>query len=135
MRDIVHKAGHGHAVSIDSAGIGAWHVGAPPDQRSISVAKAHGIDITGLRGRQISAADFAAFDLILGMDMSNVRDLSALAPAAMAGKVHLFMRYATGHAGDVPDPYYETADVFEALYQMLEAGCLSLLARLEERAS
>ncbi|MCA1406982.1 low molecular weight phosphotyrosine protein phosphatase [Ensifer sp. IC3342] len=135
MRDLADKAGHGHTVSVDSAGIGAWHVGAPPDQRSISVAKAHGIDIARLRGRQISVADFAAFDLILGMDMSNVRDLSALAPAAMVGKVHLFMRYATGQAGDVPDPYYEAADVFEALYQTLEAGCLSLLARLEERAS
>lgn len=135
MRDIAHKTGRGHAILVDSAGIGAWHVGAPPDQRSISVAKAHGIDITGLRGRQISAADFAAFDLILGMDMSNVRDLSALAPEAMAGKVDLFMRYATGQPGDVPDPYYEAPDVFEALYQMLEAGCLSLLERLGERAS
>ncbi|MCA1442012.1 low molecular weight phosphotyrosine protein phosphatase [Ensifer sp. IC4062] len=135
MRDLAHKAGCGHAVLADSAGIGAWHVGAPPDQRSISVAKAHGIDIAALRGRQISAADFAVFDLILGMDMSNVRDLSALAPPTMAGKVHLFMRFATGQAGDIPDPYYEGPEVFEALYQMLEAGCLSLLARLEERAS
>ncbi|MBP1885628.1 low molecular weight protein-tyrosine-phosphatase [Sinorhizobium mexicanum] len=135
MRDLAHKAGHGRAILVDSAGIGAWHVGAPPDQRSISVAKAHGIDIAALRGRQVSTADFAAFDLILGMDMSTVRDLSALAPPAMTGKVHLFMRYATGQAGDVPDPYYEAAEVFETLYQMLDAGCLSLLARLGDRAS
>ncbi|MDK1387479.1 low molecular weight protein-tyrosine-phosphatase [Sinorhizobium sp. 8-89] len=136
LRDLAERAGHGGAVSIDSAGIGGWHIGAPPDQRSISVAKAHGIDIAALRGRKITTADFSAFDLILGMDMSNVRDLSVLAPSAMAGKVHLFMHYATGRDGDVPDPYYEeAADAFEAVYQMLEAGCLSLLARLGERAS
>ncbi|HXV32161.1 MAG TPA: low molecular weight protein-tyrosine-phosphatase [Sinorhizobium sp.] len=133
MRDLARRTGHGEAISVDSAGTGAWHVGDPPDRRSTAVAKAYGIDIADLRGRQIAAADFGAFDLILGMDRSNVRDLRALMPAA-AHKVHLFMNYAMDRDDDVPDPYYESADAFEALYQMLEAGCSSLLAKLQ-RAS
>jgi protein-tyrosine phosphatase len=96
----------------------------------VAVAGAHGIDIANLRGRKIGIADFEAFDLILGMDRSNVRELRALAPAA-ADKVHLFMNYAVGRNDDVPDPYYESAHAFEALYQMLVAGCSSLLAKLE----
>ncbi|WEX77313.1 low molecular weight phosphotyrosine protein phosphatase [Sinorhizobium numidicum] len=134
MRDLASRAGHSSAIVVDSAGTGAWHIGDPPDRRSIAVARAHRIDIAGLRGRKIGAADFAAFDLILGMDSANVRDLLALAPSTAAEKVHLFMHYAAGRHNDVPDPYYETADAFEALYQMLEAGCSSLLAKLE-RAS
>ena len=131
MRELASRAGHGEVVSVDSAGIGAWHIGHLPDRRSIAVAKAHGIDITDLRGRRIAAADFAAFDLILGMDRRNVVELRRLASPATAHKVHLFMKFATGRNLDVPDPYYETADAFEALYQTLEAGCSSLLAKLE----
>ena len=131
MRDLVERAGRAHWISIDSVGIGAWHLGDPPDRRSIAIAKIHGIDITGLRGRQIEAADFEAFDLIFGMDRSNMRDLHALAPSAMAHKLHLFLDYAAGWEDDVPDPYYETAGAFEALYQTLDAGCSSLLAKLE----
>ncbi len=131
MRDIAKRRSHAASISVDSAGIGGWHVGAPPDRRSIAVAKAHGIDLTGLRGRKIAAADFTAFDLILCMDKSNLRDLRLLAPAATAHKVHLFQTFAAGRDEDVPDPYYEPAEAFEALYQTLEAGCSSLLARFE----
>lgn len=120
---------------VDSAGTGAWHVGDPPDRRSIRAAQQHGIDISGLCGRQVGLEDFTAFDLILGMDESNVATLKRLAPEGTAEKVHLFLGYATGRNQDVPDPYYEGAEAFEALYQMLEAGCSSLLERLGERTS
>ena len=87
------------------------------------------------RGRQLRAEDFRDFDLILGMDENNVRTLKRLAPEGAAGKVHLFLDYASGRRQDVPDPYHEGAEAFEALYQMLEAGCSSLLVRLGERTS
>lgn len=134
MRELAGRARYGDVISVDSVGIGAWHIGHPPDRRSIAVAKAHGIDIRDLRGRQIGAADFGRFDLVLGMDSRNVSELLRLASPQTAHKVHLFMKFATGRNDDVPDPYYETADAFEALYQTLEAGCSSLLAKLE-RAS
>lgn len=123
------------ALEVDSAGTGAWHIGYPPDNRSIEAARHHGIDIAALRARQVQADDFRDFDLILGMDENNVRTLDRLAPEGTAGKIYLFLNYATGSDEDVPDPYYEGPEAFEALYQMLEAGCSSLLERLGERAS
>ncbi|PDT83441.1 protein tyrosine phosphatase [Sinorhizobium sp. BJ1] len=130
MRALARRAGYGEAVSVDSAGLGAWHIGHLPDRRSIEAAKAHGIDITDLRGRQIATVDLADFDLILGMDRRNVAELQRLASLETMHKVHLFMKFAAGRNDNVPDPYYETADAFEALYQTLEAGCSSLLAKL-----
>jgi protein-tyrosine phosphatase len=135
LRALAEQKGLALALEIDSAGTGAWHIGDPPDRRSIQAARRHGIDISTLRGRQVAAADFSDFDLILGMDENNVRTLKRLAPDGMAQKVHLFLDYASGGQRDVPDPYYEGPEAFEALYQMLEAGCSSLLERLGERTS
>lgn len=135
LRELAARRGLVAEISVDSAGTGAWHIGDPPDRRSIEVARRHGIDISGLRGRKVGKPDFEAFDLILGMDGENVRALRQMAPAELSAKVHLFMAYASGRDQEVPDPYYDGPEAFERLYQMLEAGCSSLLERLDERAS
>ncbi|MBP1858536.1 low molecular weight protein-tyrosine-phosphatase [Rhizobium herbae] len=121
-------------VDVDSAGTGGWHVGDPPDHRSIAVARRHGIDIAGQRGRKVDRRDFEAFDLILAMDRSNLASLRALAPPAARHKPHLFLDYALGVERDVPDPYYEGPEGFETVYSMLFEGCSSLIGRLEERS-
>ncbi|WP_429123729.1 low molecular weight protein-tyrosine-phosphatase [Ensifer sp. 4252] len=135
LRALAAQKGLASQISVDSAGTGGWHIGDPPDRRSVAVARRHGIDISGLRGRKVSKVDFEAFDLILGMDRENVRTLGQIAPAGLEGKIDLFLGYACGRDQDVPDPYYDGPEAFERLYQMLEAGCSSLLDRLEERAS
>lgn len=135
LRELADRNGVVSAISVDSAGTGAWHVGDPPDHRSIVVARRHGIDISGLQARKISRDDFESYDLILGMDRDNVRTLRQLAPPGTEGRISLFLEYAAGRDQDVPDPYYDGPEAFERLYQMLEAGCSSLLDRLEERAS
>lgn len=135
LRELAARNGVASAISVDSAGTGAWHVGDPPDHRSIVVARRHGIDISGLHARKISRDDFESYDLILGMDRDNVRTLRQLAPPGTEGRIGLFLEYAAGRDQDVPDPYYDGPEAFERLYQMLEAGCSSLLDRLEERAS
>jgi len=135
LRALAEQKGLAFALEVDSAGTGAWHIGDPPDRRSIQAARRHGIDISTLRGRQVAAADFDDFDIILGMDENNVRTLKSLAPEGTAQKVHLFLYYASGEGADVPDPYYDGPEAFEALYQMLEAGCSSLLERFGERTS
>src|SRR5207253_406313 len=66
-------------VEIDSAGTASYHVGEPPDERAIKIAKKYGVDISKLRGRQFSAKDFDDFDLIYVMDNSNYTDVIALA--------------------------------------------------------
>jgi protein-tyrosine phosphatase len=113
--------------TIDSAGCGGWHAGELPDKRSIAVAQAHGIDISGQRARQIHIEDFDRFDLILGLDRDNVRHLTAMQPHGSRAKVALYLEEALGVAKNVPDPYYGGTADFEAVYQLCEKASAGLL--------
>ena len=107
-------------VETDSAGTSDWHVGAPPYGAMQAAVAARGLDISDLRARQFTAADFDAFDLIVAMDDSNIARIEALRPDGNATPVRLFTDYAPDTGADhVPDPYY-TRD-FE--------GCLDLIAK------
>lgn len=101
-------------IEFDSAGTGSWHVGHPPDHRSIEVCGNHGVDIASLRARQVTAVDGEHFDLILGMDQSNVRNLKAIIPQEFHDKIHPI------DAHEVGDPYYGIMDGFEVMFQHLE---------------
>jgi low molecular weight protein-tyrosine phosphatase len=116
-------------IRVDSAGTGAWHLGDPPDPRSIETAARHGLDITGQRARKLTTADFSEHDIILAMDRSNRDTLLARAPASARGRVHLFMEIAFGETRDVPDPYYGPGDGFEAVYRMLDEGSSALIGK------
>lgn len=120
---------------VDSAGTGGWHAGDPPDPRSIAIARKHGIDISGQHARQVKQADFTTFDLVLAMDENNLSKLLQICPEAQKHKVHLFLDYASGRRRSVPDPYYGGEDGFLDVYNMLLAGCSSLIEKLEDRAS
>ena len=106
---------------VDSAGTGDYHAGAPPDSRSVAVAAAHGLDISGQRARQFAAADLAHYDAVLVMDAQNYQRTRALARTdAERDKVGLIMNYAEpGRNAQVPDPYWDD-DGFEGVFQMLE---------------
>jgi protein-tyrosine phosphatase len=129
FRHLVENAGRGAGFDIDSAGTGGWHQGDRPDRRSIAVAAEHGIDLSAQRARRVTAADFDRFDLILGMDHDNVRNLLAAAPSAAHGRIHLFSRFTSGTDDPVPDPYYGDKRDFEAVYTMLFSGCRLLLEK------
>jgi protein-tyrosine phosphatase len=114
-------------VLVDSAGTGNWHVGKTPDPRSIEIAARNGIDLSGLRARQVGAEDFERFDLILAMDRDNLVTLERL--AARAGRpsrsdVRSFLQR------DVPDPYYGGPEGFQTVFDMLDEGCGRLLRDL-----
>lgn len=114
---------------VDSAGTGFWHIGEPPDHRSMKVARNHGIDISGQRARQFSTEDFDNFDLLLAMDESNKKDMLRLAQNdAHAEKVKLILDYDAAFFGtkDVPDPYYDGK--FEYTFDLLATACEKLLA-------
>ncbi|WP_425091236.1 low molecular weight protein-tyrosine-phosphatase [Tropicimonas sp. S265A] len=116
-------------VEVDSAGTSAWHVGSPPDSRAMAEAAGRGIDLSGLRARQAEPEDFERFDLIVGMDRSNVTRLEALRPAGNTTPVALFLGYAEGGLPtEVPDPYYE--DNFPQVFDMLDAASRGLVARI-----
>ena len=117
------------AIRVDSAGTGPWHVGNLPDPRSIETASRYGIDITGQRARQVAASDFHEFDLIVGMDRSNVESLKAICPKDARADIRLFLDEPPT---DVPDPYYGGPDGFETVYRMLRAGSLELVSQLPD---
>ncbi|WP_234417150.1 low molecular weight protein-tyrosine-phosphatase [Loktanella sp. Alg231-35] len=105
---------------LDSAGTGGWHVGDPPYGPMQAAARARGIDLSDLRARQFTAADFAAFDLIVAMDRQNFADIERLRPAGNDTAVRLMAEM------DVPDPYY-TSD-FDGALDMIEDAAKRLLA-------
>ena len=126
-----HKAEqNGLDWEIDSAGTGGWHVGDPPDARSIKVARKYGIDISGQRGRQFQPGDFDYFDQIFVMDTENLRDVLRLAPSEQhQQKVGLMMdQVYPNQQKNVPDPYYND-DAFEPVFHMLEEACDAFVAK------
>lgn len=135
MRHLVADAELDGAVVVDSAGTAGWHQGDPPDRRSQHEAAARGIDISGLRGRQVGAHDFEQFDLLLAMDADNQRDLLRLAPDDRArAKVKLLREFdpdavASGDI-EVGDPYYGGPEGFATVYDQIERACRGLLRHL-----
>jgi protein-tyrosine phosphatase len=125
MRRLVDDVGLAAEFVIDSAGIGGWHAGEPPDARAVAVAAAHGYELTGV-ARQIELGDFAEFDLIIGMDRHNLRALRELTLDLESRlKVRLLL-----DDENVPDPYSGPTAAFETALELIERGCRELLAEL-----
>ena len=119
-------------VFVDSAGTSNYHVGDPPDERSVQIAKKYGIDITSQRGRQFQVSDFDEFDLIFAMDKSNYYDILSLARnESDKNKVELILNLLNPDKNiDVPDPYYGGGDGFQNVYKMLDKACDILVERI-----
>lgn len=122
----------GVAVEVDSAGTGNWHVGQAPDVRAQATARRHGIDISGYRGRQVSAADFRCFTHIFALDADNLAGLRAIAPRDATAKVDLLLNLVPGRAGQgVKDPYYGADDGFETTWDDVTTASRALVATLK----
>ena len=129
LRHMAEK--RGLDLQIDSAGTGDWHVGEPPYGPMQAAARARGYDLSTLRARQVSASDFSRFDLLLGMDASNMSGLARLRPSSGGADLKLFTDYAaqTG-ATEVPDPYY-TRD-FDGTLDLIETAAQGLLEQISD---
>ncbi len=112
-------------ILVDSAGTSDYHIGDPPDLRSIKNASTHKIDISKLRGRQFTIADFDLFDLIFVMDASNYQNVLSLARnESDKNKVDLLLNAKwPGKNIAVPDPYYGDGDGFENVYKLVAEAC------------
>jgi low molecular weight protein-tyrosine phosphatase len=130
---LVKDAGLEHNISIDSAGTHSYHVGDSPDQRAQATLRAKGIDISGLRGRQVADVDFEKFDYIVAMDSSNLNNLKRRAAARHHNKIRLMLSYSRKFPNlDVPDPYYGGTDGFNEVLKMVEDGGLGLLKEVQQ---
>ena len=127
MKDMVEKAGLSKEIHVASAATTTDGIGNPvypPARRKLAE---HGIGCEGKTARQMRWPDYERYDLIIGMDQENLRDLRCICLDDPEGKIHLLMDY-TDRPGDVADPWY-TRD-FEATWRDVEEGCRALLAWL-----
>ena len=129
LERLVAERGPEGMVEVDSAGTYGGHSGQLPDPRMRRHAARRGYDLRHV-ARQVKAWDFDDFDLIVGMDAGNVRDLLRLAPTAEARRKVVMMGDYIGknaHYDYVPDPYYEGSEGFELVLDLLEDACSNLL--------
>ena len=128
MNRIVDANGNSSRWTIDSAGTYGGHAGDMPDKRMRIHARRRGYELTH-RSRQIRPSDFDDFDLVIAMDASNERNLKRMAPTPDDEKkvvaMSRFFRRATRY-DHVPDPYYEGAEGFELVLDLLEDACDNL---------
>ncbi|MDP3816271.1 low molecular weight protein-tyrosine-phosphatase [Pseudomonas sp.] len=133
LRHKLREAGLEGCIEVDSAGTGDWHVGKAPDSRTRQAALQRGYDLSALRGRQVEAADFQRFDLILAMDSNNLSNLQRLRPGNAAAELDLLLRRYQLALDEVPDPYYGGEEGFEQVLDLLEQACDALLVELRGR--
>lgn len=133
LRHKLQVAGLAGRVEVASAGTGNWHVGGAPDKRTQRAAMRRGYDLSAQRAQQVVAADFNHYDLILAMDLSNLRDLKALQPANGKAGLDLFLRRFDGVKDEVPDPYYDGEAGFEEVLDLVESACDLLVIELRGR--
>ncbi len=119
---------------VDSAGTADYHVGEPPDRRTVAAARRRGYELASLRARRIARSDFESFDYILAMDRANLGELESLGGGTSKVHVGLFMEFAPELALDeVPDPYYGGIEDFERVLDLCESAARGLLRKLAAR--
>ncbi len=121
------RRGLADQLRIDSCGTGDWHVGKPADGRAQAAAARRGYDMSALRARQLCAADFSEFDLILVMDDNSLAEVRRQC-ASQTVPLRKFLDFHPHASGaDVPDPYYGGDEGFERVLDLIEQGSDGLL--------
>ena len=124
MKDLVHKAGLDNEFYIESAATSTEEIGNevyPPAKRKLAE---HHISCKGKTARQMTRNDYQRFDLLIGMDDWNIRNMTRIAGGDPENKIHKLLDY-TSRRGNVADPWY-TGD-FEATWRDVLEGCTELL--------
>lgn len=127
MKKLVADVGRAGEFEIASAATSREEIGNgvyPPVRKLLS---AHGIDCSGKTARQLERGDYEKYDLLIGMDSANIRNMNRICGGDPEGKIRLLLSY-TDCCADVADPWY-TGD-FEATWRDVQVGCRALLAQL-----
>ena len=124
MKDLVEKVGLADEFTIASAATSTEEIGNPVYPPVRQLLARHGISCAGKTARQLQRGDYAAWDLFVGMDTANLRNMTRLFGGDPEGKVHALLDY-THRPGEVADPWY-TGD-FESTWRDVVEGCTRLL--------
>jgi protein-tyrosine phosphatase len=130
LRHQAKLAGLADRLTIDSAGTHGYHIGEPPDKRSIAAARKRGVDLSTLRARRVAKQDFEQFDYVLALDRGHFDLLRADCPPSHVARLSLFLSHLGEDLHDVPDPYYGNSKDFEHALDLIERGCAALLAHI-----
>jgi protein-tyrosine phosphatase len=132
LRHLAKARGLDDRIDVASAGTHDYHVGDPPDSRTLKHAAKRGYDFSAQRAAQVTEQDFHDFDYILAMDRTHLRILRAMEPAGAKAKLGLFLEASAKWKGeDVPDPYYGGVEAFEHVLDMVEEAAGRWLDRFE----
>ena len=127
MKDLVREAGMEDRFFIASAATSAEELGNPVYPPAKRMLRAHGISCDGKTARRMTRADYNEYDLLIGMDHANIRNMTRIAGGDPENKIHLLLDYAGRHE-EVADPWY-TGD-FQATWDDVAEGCAALLETL-----
>ena len=132
LRRLLESRGLADRIRVASAGTHDYHVGEPPDPRTVRHASQRGYDLSGQRAMQVEKRHFDEFDYILAMDRGHLRILRQMQPAGARAKLGLFLEASgTWKDQDVPDPYYGGAAGFEQVLDMVEEAAGRWIERFE----
>jgi protein-tyrosine phosphatase len=130
FRKLVSARGLDDEVFIDSAGTADYHLGSPPDRRTLQVLNENGI-VSQHRGRQLTADDFFDFTHVITMDDHNYRFTYQFSKQ-VNGNARIIKMADFLPVNEVPDPYHGNSKDFENLYHLLYDGCTNFLDQLIE---
>ncbi|WP_020594465.1 low molecular weight protein-tyrosine-phosphatase [Kiloniella laminariae] len=130
LRHRLRERGLARKVKTDSAGTHNYHLGDPPTETGLKLAKNRGYDYADLRARKVTVQDFEAFDLVLAMDEGHLAILQQICPANLRHKLALFLDYSEIRDKNVADPYYGGASDYEAMLDVIEQGVDALLLHI-----
>ena len=131
FRDLAERRGYGDRFHIESAATSREEIGNPVHHGTRRVLDRLGIDCSGKRARQMTREDYDRFDLLIGMDHANIRNMKRIAGGDPEGKISLMLDHGGRPGQEVADPWY-TGD-FETTYRDIMAGCEGLLSELTEQ--
>ncbi len=129
----VEKTGLSGLIDSDSAGTSDYHIGEPPDSRTMDIVRKYQLKLDH-QGRQFTTNDFDKFDYIMAMDQNNLSNIKRLLPSSMPDDKVFLMRDFDNKddTKDVPDPYWSEADGFEEVYQILLRSCQNFIDFLKK---
>ena len=130
-RHLARQLGVEQHFEFDSAGTHGYHVGDPPDPRTVAAARNRGYDLAPLRARRVTEFDFVRFHHVLAMGQDHLQWLRRACPSEQRGKLRLFLDFSQRFdAVEVPDPYHGGPDGFEQVLDMVEDAAGRLIAQL-----
>ena len=131
FRDMLRKRGLAERFAVASSATSTeeiWNgVGNPVYPPAKEELRKHGITCDGKRAVQLQSSDYDRYDLFVGMDSANIRNMHRILGGDPDGKIRKLMEYTT-RGGDVADPWY--SDRFDIAYRDIYDGCLGLLQTL-----